>query len=109
MFGGLSDYSEESFFRQHPYVYIYLPGRVLQGAVYSAYACTVKDPACAAETEYEAERFADFVEHTKEQSVWESGIFPEGSDRIITLLTCADGGNTGMRYVVNCVVTDQGA
>jgi hypothetical protein len=106
MFGGLSDYSDEDFFRQHSDVCVYLPGRSLQYAVYSAYACTVDDPACVPGQTDEEEEFMELVEHTKANSVWESGLFPESSDQILTLLTCADGGDAKMRYVVNCVVAE---
>lgn len=104
MFGELSNYEDEDFFKENPYVYLYTPQQNRTYLVYSVYRC---EPESLTFT-------AGFLPGTKEYMEWQSysignQIYVTGAEglvnsnsRILTLATCADG-NRKQRLVVNCV------
>lgn len=101
-FGVLTDYAEEAFAEAHPDVWIQSPEGTLRCAVYSAYACPVDDLTYTAGYVAESAQFEEWIRHTMEQSVIHTGRQPSGKDRVITLSTCTDSGDAGMRFVVHC-------
>lgn len=105
MFGELSNYSDKTFWQEHPELYLYLPDRAMKCSIYSAYSCSIYDQTYEYNFERGTEEFSDFVWHTKEKSLWESRITPGDDARIITLSTCTDDRDASRRFVVNCIVT----
>lgn len=104
MFGTLHQYEEESFFREYPYVYIYLPDRTL---VYQVFAAAVFSDAylpwyCDFETE---EGFASFFEEIRECAVcYDGDAAVSFGDHVLTLSTCVDN-DADRRFLVEAVLT----
>lgn len=105
MFGELSDYSEKSFWEEHPQLYLYLPRRSMECTIYSAHSCSVYDETYRKGHAYGTEAYEGFIRHTKELALWESGMTPSADEGIITLSTCTDEGDASRRFVVHCAVT----
>ncbi|MDD2957333.1 MAG: class B sortase [Lachnospiraceae bacterium] len=103
MFGELSNYREEAFWTQHPYVYIYTPQKAMRCLIYSAYTCEVTDKTFIVGYEAASKEYQAFLVYTKEKSVIKTDVIPAAADRIVTLSTCTDGGYASQRFVVNCV------
>lgn len=79
-FGQLSDYENSVFRESHPYVYMYVPGRILKCEVFSAGVCSVSDPVYR-------------LDHESDTPVY-------------TLSTCVDSGDYEKRFIVNCRLTE---
>lgn len=99
MFAQLRRYSEQVFFREHPYIYLVTDTGVLRYEVFSSYKAAV-DSATYAMSFQEGQTREDFLSYVRESSVIDSGIEPGIRDRILTLSTCSAAGYT-TRWVVH--------
>ena len=98
MFGSLKKYKDQSYLEKHPYIYLTTDAGSARYEVFAAYEVS---------TEGESYRlgFADdaarqvFLDTCLAQSVVDSGVMPQVTDRIITLSTCTGRGHE-TRWVV---------
>lgn len=97
MFGGLYRYESVVSWQRNPYVYLVSDEGVLRYEIYACYKADVESGTYALDFEEENRRAA-FVQLTKEEALFDTGITPAVTDRILTLSTCA-GGETTRRVV----------
>ena len=110
MFHDLRKYEDKTFFKEHPYVYIYTPDAVRKYEVFAAY--TYDDRHLL--TTY---NFSDNAVYTQYLEDVQRGmtmsanlrddIWVSGEDRIITLSTCVGSGDTGQRFLVQAVLIEE--
>lgn len=98
MFGSLEQYKEETYWREHPRVYIVSGQEVHCYEIYAVYEAGVRDLTYHLKIE-DPEKKEEFIRFGKEHSVIDTGIEPAAKDRIITLSTC-----TGRGYRTRWVV-----
>jgi sortase B len=98
MFGSLEQYKEETYWREHPRVYIVSGQEVHRYEIYAVYEAGVRDLTYHLKIE-DPEKKEEFIRFGKEHSVIDTGIEPTARDRIITLSTC-----TGRGYRTRWVV-----
>lgn len=99
MFGWLPNYQEDAVLKEHPYIYIYLPGKVLMWEIYSIYQC--QDATDTYRTVFEDEEdwkeWQDMTVSLCAASALRSKIKTESP--VLTLSTCTASGQE--RYVVH--------
>lgn len=99
MFAALQNYSIQSYYGSHPYVYLLTREGVFRYEIFSSYYADVTSITyCLSFNQEETRR--EFLEHAKEQSVIETDVTPSVNDRILTLSTCT-GRGYGSRRVVH--------
>lgn len=87
MFGELDIYTNKSYWQKRRYVYLVTDEGVWRYEVYACYKAEVESDTYALRQRTDAQK-ADFIAMTIEQSVLDTGIVPEITDRILTLSTC---------------------
>ena len=98
MFAALRSYSQEKYWKEHPYIYIANSEGCFRYEVFSSYQAQVDSSTYALEfdpdwgPEY-------FIATIQGKSRIQTGILPEPTDRILTLSTCSGGYST--RWVVH--------
>ena len=98
MFSSLTRYDTEKNWKKYPYVYLVTDEGVLRYEIYSSYKAEVESGTYALELEDERYRSA-FINMTKEEARYETGITPAVTDRLLTLSTCV--GDAYARRVVH--------
>lgn len=106
MFGSLHNYEDEEFFKNHPYVYIYLPKCTL---VYKIFAA-VKFSDVYLPTYCEYDNFDEFFKYIEEikmsqGNINEDVVFSEDS-KILTMSTCV-ANQPKNRFLVEAVLIDE--
>jgi sortase B len=98
MFGNLDAYMEQSYYDEHPVMYLLTPEQNYMVELFSGYET---DPYSATFTfEFEnADSFARHLEEAKAMSVFQSDVEVTPEDSILTLSTCTDN-NSYMRFVL---------
>jgi sortase B len=115
MFYDVLKYEDESYFKDHPYLYLYGKDCEHKYAVMAAFRSRVyyTTDTCfkyykffQAETE---EEFKDFYDNVKELSYYDTGVTASFGDRFVTLSTCSDHlpGGVG-RFVLVAVEIESG-
>lgn len=115
MFYDVLKYENESYFKDHPYLYLYGKDCEHKYAVMAAFRSRVyyTTDTCfkyykffQAETE---EEFKDFYDNVKELSYYDTGVTASFGDRFVTLSTCSDHlpGGVG-RFVLVAVEIENG-
>ena len=115
MFYDVLKYENESYFKDHPYLYLYGKDCEHKYAVMAAFRSRVyyTTDTCfkyykffRAETE---EEFKDFYDNVKELSYYDTGVTASFGDRFVTLSTCSDHlpGGVG-RFVLVAVEIESG-
>lgn len=99
MFASLRNYREQAYFEAHPYVYILSDYGVYRYEIYSSYTASVKSNTYGVEFPTETS-WLRFLEKALEDSVIETGVEPQPTDRVLTLSTCT-GANRSARWVVH--------
>lgn len=99
MFSDLRHYTGETFYKDHPYVYIVTDGGVLRYEVFSAYQAELGSTTYGLSFHQEETKKA-FLVHALSSSKFDLGVAPELTDRILTLSTCSGTGST-TRWVVH--------
>ena len=97
MFSAIKNYREESYWREHPYIYVVTKQGVYRYEVYASYEAGVTSDTYRLGFKEEGKKV--FLEIGEDQSVIETGIKPETTDRILTLSTCTGSGHE-TRWVV---------
>ncbi len=99
MFHELSYYVDESFFWDHRQILIYLPsGTCTTYEIYSFYRSDRVSPTY--DCSYVGGEYQQYLDYSKEQSWYDTGVTLTMEDRIITLSTCTNEWDDG-RYVVH--------
>lgn len=115
MFYDVLKYEDESYFKDHPYLYLYGKDCEHKYAVMAAFRSRVyyTTDTCfkyykffQADTE---EEFKDFYDNVKELSYYDTGVTASFGDRFVTLSTCSDHlpGGVG-RFVLVAVEIESG-
>lgn len=101
MFSNLMKYEEKSFWEEHPYVLIQSKNqdKVLVYEIYSCYRTSSNDTTYTFGLETETDSYEDYLNYTRNQALYDTGIIPESTDQIITLSTCTNQEDTE-RFVV---------
>jgi len=102
MFGSLQKYEDPDFWRENPTVYLATEDAVYQYDIFAAWEPSVTSPVYGPAPESEAER-NDFAALCRDSSQIDTGVAPGGSDRLLTLSTCAEQGHA-TRWVVQAVL-----
>lgn len=97
MFGSLYRYESPVSLKGSPYVYLVTDEGVLRYEIYSSYKADVESETYVLNLNSEARRAA-FIQMTKDEAFFDTGITPAVTDRLLTLSTCA-GGETTRRVV----------
>lgn len=103
MFAELANYVNESFYKAHPYIYLYTPNGNYQLQVFSAYV----DKADSSSYQMQfmsADDFARYLNEVIAKSRYDTGVSVESSERIVTLYTCSyengqNPDNTDAEYI----------
>lgn len=98
MFAGLHKFRKQDYWEAHPYVYITTDAGVYRYEIFSSYRAEVESPAYGLSFNQMKTR-TNFLQHSLESSVIDTGIQPEIHDRIVTLSTCSGAGYSN-RWVV---------
>lgn len=99
MFGSLRHYDTKSYWEEHPYVYIRSDQGVYRYEIFSAYVADVESNTFGLAFPSE-NSMTKFLKNALQDSVIDTGIQPEITDRILTLSTCSFIGYTH-RWVVH--------
>lgn len=97
MFGTLKYYSDPAYQEEHPSVYIAMPDGVYRYDIFAAFTAHVRSMVYRLDL---PGREAEFVEFCLENSEIDTGIVPSPEDRILTMSTCVDMGQSDYRWVV---------
>lgn len=99
MFNSIRQYAAQSYYEEHPYIYILSDAGVWRYEVFSSYRAPV-DAFTYGLSFRQQETRETFLTSALESSVIETGVIPAVTDRIVTLSTCAGGGYS-TRWVVH--------
>ena len=99
MFAGLRKYREQKYWAEHPYIYIRSDYGVYRYEIFSSYLAKVDSNTYGLQFSGQQSR-KNFLHNLLVQSVIETGIEPETTDRILTLSTCSGTGYT-TRWVLH--------
>lgn len=97
MFGSLHRYEKQAYWEENPYVYLVTDEGVLRYEIYSSYKADVESNTYALNLDTDTLR-QGFINLTKEEALYETGITPAVTDRLLTLSTCM-GRYTSRRVV----------
>ena len=106
MFSQLKDYSEESFYKEHPYFYIYTPdGKTRTYQIFAA--GVVKDTADNFRLSYTSdEDYESYLQLAKSISSYNTGVEVNKDSKIVTLSTCTNV-KEDERFLVYGVLTKE--
>ena len=104
MFAGLREYMVASFCNEHSEIHLYTQHRVYVYKVFSVSKTTTGSDCFTFAFRSDCD-FNTWLNRQLERSVYDMGIVPEPTDRVITLVTCT--GQDEWRYVVQAVLTDE--
>lgn len=102
MFGSLSNYREEAYWREHPGIYLVYGGNVYRYDIFAAYETDIKDHVYQLGFADPESREA-YLSACLESSAVDTGITPDGSAQILTLSTCTNRDDSS-RWVVQAVL-----
>lgn len=104
MFGTLKKYKNESYLKQHPFVYLILDGKTLKYQIISAFTVETSDDVYTLSFSRTSE-FKDWIKRTIGKSeVPVDKYEPSGDDHIITLSTCTSRSKTERFVVIGALV-----
>lgn len=102
MFGILHQYSSQSYWKAHPYIYITDDNGSHRYQVFAAYEVSTSGAAYQISFSGDASKQA-FLDECLSQSVIDTGVTPHVYDKILTLSTCTGDGHA-TRWVVQAVL-----
>lgn len=105
MFGILSHYADEEFYKSHPEIDLYLPGRILRCTILSSHQEEAEEENFPTRFETEEEKLA-FISRMKARACYDTGTEAGAEDHLVTLVTCTGNGYTH-RWVVQAKVTQE--
>lgn len=98
MFATLREYKKEKYLKKKPYVYIRTDEGVFRYEIFAAFDAPLDSPVYGLSFN-QNETKVKFLKFSAENTVIESGVEPELTDRILTLSTCTNTGYS-TRWVV---------
>ena len=98
MFSSIRRYQNQKYFEEHPYIYILNDQGIYRYEIFSSYLANVESNTYAMGFSKEESKYA-FINNAIVDSVIETGVEPDPTDRILTLSTCKGG--TSTRWVVH--------
>lgn len=98
MFGSLTDYYEDRYFDEHPFLLIVTPREIAVIEVFAGYVTDKKDPCYEIAISDEADMI-DFIDTAMGKSDFDAGVEVDFTDRLVTLSTCAYAFENA-RYIV---------
>lgn len=99
MFGTIKYYKKLDFWQEHPSVYVILDDTIYRYDIFSAQEANVKGIVYRLDI-VENHLEEEFLQYCIENSVIDTGLTPEASDRILTLSTCTGNGYAN-RWVIH--------
>jgi len=99
MFAGLRNYRKQEYWENHPYVYIRSDQGVYRYEIFSSYLAKVDSNTYGLEFSSEESRYA-FLHNALVDSVIQTDVEPQTTDRVLTLSTCSGAGYS-TRWVVH--------
>lgn len=108
MFHGLHEYADQTYFEEHPYVYLYLPDKTLKYQIFAAYQYDDRHIMYSFDFTSEAVKKAylkNIFETRQINAVVDKEVAVTWEDSIITMSTCVSG--TDYRYLVQAVLLEQ--
>lgn len=102
MFGDLKKYkNQKDFYEKNPYFTVYTPESTYRYHIFSYY--DAEETSDVYTVGYEpGERFQDLLKKMTECSMKKTGVYPEDTDRILTLSTCSTDGED-KRFVIHAM------
>ena len=98
MFAELELFALQSFWQEHPYVYVLTGAGVYRYEIFAFFQAEVESLTYGMNPQWQDTR-KKFLELAQEKAPYDTGIRPAVTDRILTLSTCS-GANYDFRYVV---------
>jgi len=98
MFAALHEFEEKEFWEEHPYVYLVTDAGIFRYEIFSTYNADVDSSAYGLSYRQNQTRI-NFLIEAKRNSLIDTGIEPETTDRILTLSTCTGRGYSARRVV----------
>lgn len=98
MFATLRRYTDKYYWQKHPYVYVLTEAGAWRYEVFASYKAPVDSPTYGLSFLQKTTK-AEFLIHALDESRYDTDIFPEENDRILTLSTCTGSGYSS-RWVV---------
>lgn len=98
MFGELPNYSMQTYWEKHPYVYIASDSGVYRYSIFAFFQAEVESLTYGLGITKD-ETKAEFLAISEEKNWIDTGLMPSPNDRVLTLSTCT-GGSYAYRYVV---------
>ncbi len=112
MFQNIRYFTDREYFDEHPYIYIYMPGRKLTYEIVSCYVYDNRHIMYSFDFSDE-EVFAEYLEYIQAPrdmaAQVREGIELTTEDRIITLSTCVGTGETNRRLLHGVLIKDEKA
>ena len=106
MFNSLAYYSNYFYWQSNPYIYIVTDEGIRRYDIYATYEASV-DSITYALGITESDDKQEFIKHTLDSSVINTGIVPTEDDLILTLSTCTRSGSTSTRWVVHAILNTE--
>lgn len=108
MFGNLKAYQDTQYYQEHPYVYIYTPGRLYAYEIFAAYQSDNLHLLLNYDLSKE-EVFADYLVNAlstaKDKGIVTADWKPSGTEYILTLSTCVPGSSEHRFLVQGRLIT----
>ncbi len=96
MFGAIHKFKKAAYFKEHEYLYVYLPGHVLTYRIYALFDFSNEHLLWAYDFDTE-EGYQKFINKTLNPKTYNrlvrEGVTPTTADRVITLSTCQNTGD----------------
>ena len=104
MFSQLLEYEDESFYKDHPYFYIYTPdGKVRTYTIFAA--SVVQDTSDNYTISYDTDAdYESYLELCRNSSLYDTGVEVNAQSQIVSLSTCTNGADTE-RFLLQGVLT----
>ena len=102
MFAGLAKYKNQSYFKNHPTVYITDDAGTRAYQIFAAYEVSVSGDTYRLGIEGDKSKQA-YIDYCLSQSLYDTGVVPTVYDSIVTLSTCTGRGHA-TRWVVQAVL-----
>lgn len=92
MFADIHKYVDQEFFGDHPVIWLLTPERDYRIEVFAGYITGVDADAWKLDFETPLE-FADWLQQSRDKSLFASSVIPTVEDRIVTISTCSNSAN----------------
>lgn len=108
MFGSLTKYKDESYYKEHPYVYIYYPDRTERWIVWSAYRTDKDDDIYYMPYVRDSQEYAALIMNIESKRLYKTAAGSVNNTMpTLTLSTCNNyGGSHDRRFVVTSIISD---